>query len=149
MIKTKTNHKKNATEGNTMQEQENFKNYAINLRDIREDIASIKQEQDITKKNSKNAKVFLKVKNTIAETKKSLEGLEDIPSSTEDVEEIFQKVDQKNREGKQDEKFKKILRPIQEVQYPNSRISTKSVQRKRRQDITKERTDELQDFPCD
>lgn len=81
--------------------------------------------------------------------KKSLEGLEDIPSSTEDVEEIFQKVDQKNREGKQDEKSKKMLRPIQEVQYPNSRISTKSVQRKRRQNITKERTDELQDFPCD
>lgn len=81
--------------------------------------------------------------------KKSLEGLEDIPSSTEDVEEIFQKVDQKNREGKQDEKSKKMLRPIQEVQYPNSRISTKSVQRKRRQNITKERIDELQDFPCD
>lgn len=59
MIKTKTNHKKNATEGNTMQEQENFKNYAINLRDIREDITSIKQEQDITKKIFKECQSVL------------------------------------------------------------------------------------------
>ena len=43
--------------------------------------------------------------------------------------------------------FKKMLKPIQEVQYPNSRISTKNVQSKQREEITKERAHELQEFP--